>query len=191
MGTRCDFYTVNDTKKLVWVGSYGWDGNPGGVQEMMGIHKSTSQGNYVKRIVDYLKANDGYIAGEDGWPWPWETSATTDYYYIFHEDKVYVGAWGGELVEINIYLKHEDSICEEEDGFEEYFSGVKFELPDMSKIQKVDYGKGSGIMVFGGPAQRISKDEFKGKLYALFDEYGGVASCNIKYKDDEVKKCQC
>jgi len=31
--------------------------------------------------------------------------------------------------------------------------------------------------------KRMSLDEFKGKLYALLDEYGQVESFKIKYKD--------
>ncbi len=149
MGTRCDFYIMKKKPKLIWMGSYGWDGYPSGEPEGMGLHKVNNEEDFKSRILSFLEEKQGYIAGKDGWPWPWDNSKTTDFYYIFFEGKVYVSCFGGGLIEINDYLENEEKINDEED-IDKLIVDLDYELPDMSKIKKVDLGKSSGIITIGG-----------------------------------------
>lgn len=139
---------MKEDGSLEWVGSYGWDGYPGGVPKKMGLLTVKNETDYRANILEFLEEHDGYIADKHGWPWPWDNSGTTDYYYIFHEGRVLVSCFDW-LVEINDYMKHADSIADEDgDVIERIVVDIAFTLPDMSVIKKVDFGKGSGVMMF-------------------------------------------
>lgn len=149
MGTRCDFYTMEKDKKMIWIGSYGWDGYPDGPVKDIGLHKVKSIDEFKKTVLDFLEDKEGYISGKNGWPWPWDTSATTDYSYIFFEGNVYVSCYGSALIEINDYLENDDAIGDEDQEIlDKIYAGIGFSFPDMSKIKDVDMGEASGTMVF-------------------------------------------
>lgn len=150
MGTRCDFYVMDESKKLEWVGSYGWDGNPSGVPKDINFDKIDREDNFIYNVKTFLKEHEGYIVGKDGWPWPWDNSCTTDYTYIFYKGKIYVSNYGSKLIEYNDYLKYEEDIDDEnEEVLSKIIISLDIKFPDMSKIKNVDLGKSSGTMVFG------------------------------------------
>ena len=169
MGTRSDFYVMNKKKALIWVGSYGWDGDPEGVPKDMSLDKIDSEEDFKKKVIEYLEEHDGYISGKNGWPWPWEDSGTTDYYYFFYEGDVWCGGiYVGEgtyTLKLRDYMDNLKEFDDGEDCEEQVekkaekisFKG-EYSLPDMSKIQDVDFGRSSGVMVFGSkPSQKTGE----------------------------------
>ena len=87
-------------------------------------------------VAEFLKKEDG-TTPEMGWPWPWETSRTTDYSYAFDGDKCWASGFGSPWFDP---LKEQP----EED------KGAKPVFPDMTSKQKVTFGKRSGLIVIGG-----------------------------------------
>ena len=88
MGTRADFYIRRESKPLEpsdWVGSIAWDGYPGGIPKTVLKAKTTAA---FRRALRELQQRDDWTSPKEGWPWPWETSATTDYVYVFSNGKV-------------------------------------------------------------------------------------------------------
>jgi hypothetical protein len=121
MGTRADFYIKTKDKDsddfdYEWLGSIGWDGYPSGIDKS--ILKATRIKDYRILVKDYIVQEGGTLP-EQGWPWPWKTSATTDYAYILYRGKVWASCFGGLLFDP---LKREP---------------MPPEYPDMSEIQKV------------------------------------------------------
>jgi hypothetical protein len=134
MGTRADFY-VGRGEKAEWLGSIAWDGYPGGIDPK--LLKSESEEDYRYRVKEFLKREDGTLP-EDGWPWPWEDSRTTDYAYAFDEGKVWASCFGNKWFNP---LKKEP----------EHKDVKEAEFPNMKAIQKVTLGKRSGVIVLGLP----------------------------------------
>ena len=78
MGTRADFY-VGRGEKAEWIGSIAWDGYPDGMPDS--LLAATSTEGYLQEVTDFFKERDDVTLPEDGWPWPWDDSGTTDYSY--------------------------------------------------------------------------------------------------------------
>lgn len=85
MGTRADFYlrSGKQLKKEDWLGSIAWDGYPEGMPDA--LLKAKSKKEFLKELAIFFRDRDDVTRPDEGWPWPWETSATTDYTYIFSE----------------------------------------------------------------------------------------------------------
>lgn len=81
MGTRADFYVGTGTD-AEWIGSISYDGHPGRApREALG---SVSEAAFRRAVEDLLADPDVLSTRpEEGWPWPWEDSGTTDYAYAW------------------------------------------------------------------------------------------------------------
>lgn len=82
MGTRADFYIFKEDHKLEWVGSVANDGYPDN-EDLTSILKAVSLGDFLTHVEALLEQTPSATSPEDGWPWPWEDSGTTDYAYVF------------------------------------------------------------------------------------------------------------
>lgn len=135
MGTRADFYIKKaDEKELVWLASIAWDGYPDGIDK--DILNAKNQTDYIANLQKFLSTRDDVTLPEQGWPWPWDNSNTTDYGYCFHDGKVHANCFGhgwhnpkSKADEPKIVWDHE--------------------YPDMKDIKNVRYDKGSGIILIG------------------------------------------
>jgi hypothetical protein len=88
MGTRADFY-VGCGPNAEWLGSIAWDGyqfaeHPD-EHELM---QAKSEPQFRQAVSDLLHSTEDSTTPEQGWPWPWKTSATTDYVYWFMDGHV-------------------------------------------------------------------------------------------------------
>lgn len=135
MGTRADFY-VGIGKEAEWLGSIAWDGYPSGIARE--VKSATTQQEFRQAVSDFLKDREDATHPEDGWPWPWEDSATTDYAYAFHDSKVKASCFGSAW--FNPRRKQPENP-----------KGPAAEFPNMKEQQNVTYGKRSGLMVFVSP----------------------------------------
>jgi len=87
VGTRADFY-VGRGHDAEWIGSIGYDGWPDGAPRP----------TLTKATEEWFRFSVAIIADvrpEDGWPWTWKDSGTTDYAYAFEGGRVYCSASGG------------------------------------------------------------------------------------------------
>ena len=165
MGTRADFY-VGRGAQAEWLGSIAWDGYPDGIaprgEEMERLtpfsppsHKnvewpegqslfdSTTEAEFRERLTRFFRYRDDVTLPADGWPWPWETSHTTDYAYAFDDGSVWTSCFGRPWVDARLPESSDDN--DDDDNEPE---GERPIFPDMTDRQNVTFGKRSGVMIF-------------------------------------------
>lgn len=160
MGTRADFY-VGRGADAEWIGSIAWDGYPEGiiprgehkaprwpggreyhVDETWpageGLFDAQSEPEFRSRLERFFLHRDDVTRPNHGWPWPWETSHTTDFAYAFDGGCVWASKFGCE------WWPAAEEVPE---GDRPAMSGDAF--PDMSRVQNVTLGKRSGVIAIG------------------------------------------
>lgn len=123
MGTRADFYlrSGRQLKKEDWLGSIAWDGYPEGMPKA--LLRAKSKEKFLKELEAFFCDRKDVTRPDEGWPWPWETSAITDYTYIFSETS--------NKVTYRCFDK-------------------KTKFPDMTSLTRVQLGSAkSGVIVIG------------------------------------------
>jgi hypothetical protein len=138
MGTRADFY-VGRGRDAEWLGSITWDGYPGGIDDA--VLEAPSEAIFREKLVEFLKREDATLP-EQGWPWPWDDSKTTDYAYAFDEGKVWVSCFGRTLETLDDHYKR----CKEESRRDLPKDAV---FPNMKERKNVTMGKRSGLIIVG------------------------------------------
>lgn len=133
MGTRADFYIGRD-KSAEWLGSIAMDGYPDDPGHPKVLRDVNSKDDFRSRVDEILTVEHA-THPQQGWPWPWDNSATTDYAYAFDdaEKAVYVSRFGGPWVNARSLSINEEP-----------------EFPDMSDRKNLTLGKRSGVIVVGG-----------------------------------------
>lgn len=143
MGTRADFY-IRTPEGLAWQASVAYDGYD--VEEMTeqnarktkrnkscwNLRHAKNETDFKAALATYLSHRDDATVTDDGWPWPWKDSCTTDRAYVFENGGVRCFAWGKEIVPGN-----DDAEGPMPEGG----------WPDMTSIQNVTLGPRSGVMI--------------------------------------------
>lgn len=133
MGTRADFY-VGRGEQAEWLGSIAWDGHP--ESQPSRLLYATTERQFRAEVEIYLSERDDATNPEQGWPWPWDDSHTTDYSHAFEDNKVWATCFG--------YFWF-DPLGEYPDRDDETKHTV---FPDMSARKNVQRsGPGSGLIV--------------------------------------------
>lgn len=138
MGTRADFY-VGRGDTAEWLGSIAWDGYPAGLP--LRLLTSPSEEDYRRDISDFLDEREDATRVENGWPWPWKDSRTTDYAYAFHENNVWACPFGYYW-----YDAADDDPNVDDEG-EPTITEKTAVFPDMTAVQNVTLGGRSGLIV--------------------------------------------
>ena len=134
MGTRADFYIGNPEQNPEWIGSIAYDGYPCGVPGHLLI--SVNQEVYRELFRRFCDGRDDVTLPEQGWPWPWKNSQTTDYAYCLFDGKVHAYSFGhGPFNPLGSY----------EENYEMSLPLRKF--PNMAAVRRVTWGRRSGLMV--------------------------------------------
>lgn len=146
MGTRADFYDKQGVD-AEWLGSIAMDGYPDGVfgDAPYLFTEPVSAEEWRTWVAEFL-ANDKYATlPEQGWPWPWENSQTSDYAYALHDGRVtgcsFGYSWFVVDPEAECYGEPDEEAPDEKEPF-----------PDMSSRMNVTYGPRSGLIVLSFPA---------------------------------------
>jgi hypothetical protein len=133
-----------------WIGSVAWDGYPSGSTASIdnyGILRAASEAEFLAGVATMAAARDDFTSPEMGWPWPWVDSSGTDYAYAFDGDKVYVSREdynnNADWVEASAF--EAGNLTDEQ--VEALPSCGEIAFPDMTDIQKVDFGSRSGLLV--------------------------------------------
>lgn len=82
MATRADFW-MGCGKDAEWLGSIAFDGYEWAEDEACALRQATTPDAYRDAVAEILANREDATHPSDGWPWPWDTSATTDYAYYF------------------------------------------------------------------------------------------------------------
>lgn len=135
MGTRADFYVGRD-EKAEWLGSIGRDGYRDGIPDS--ILEAKSEAEYRAAVSDFFSARKDATTPNMGWPWPWDTSATTDCSYWFFDGQVWDEAGGYCPVSERAFNDDGEPVNSNRDQ-------IKF--PDMSDRKNVTLGARSGLIV--------------------------------------------
>jgi len=98
MGTRADFY-VGRGKDAEWLGSIAMDGYPHEPGHPVALLHITDRAKYRRAVRKILREVRHATTPDQGWPWPWENSQTTDYAYAFDvgrdgKGRVYASCFG-------------------------------------------------------------------------------------------------
>lgn len=143
MGTRADFY-IGRGVGAEWLGSIGWDGYPEVVMDYekgLHVHPPVSKELFRVSVMDFLRSRDDATFPEDGWPWPWEDSRTTDYAYAWDGGSVWVSYFGSEWRKWPF------------DHDSEWKEFPKMKFPNMKSRQRVTFGERSGLVIFRLPPE--------------------------------------
>ncbi len=132
MGTRADFY-VGKGKRMEWLGSVAWDAYPSGIPKELRTSKSLAK--YKEAVAHFLANRDDATLPKMGWPWPWDSSHTTDYAYTFSGGRVWASGFGARWFRAT--RKRE-------------FQTGKVWFPNMKGCKRVTLGPRSGLMVITG-----------------------------------------
>lgn len=91
MASKADFY-VGRGVESEWLGSIEWDGMPVGIPEK--IRTASGEDEYREAVSEFLKYRPDSHLPEQGWPWKWDTSLSTNYSYAFDGDRVFACCFG-------------------------------------------------------------------------------------------------
>jgi len=149
MGTRADFY-VGRGEDAEWLGSIAWDGYPSGTDD--GLLSAASEKQFRHHLARFLSTRDDATLPEMGWPWPWETSHTTDFAYAFDDGRVWGSSFGAPWFEVDIAADgYGDPEWEDEKDLSHLPPTV---FPNMSTRRMAVVGsKRSGVMTVSLPPE--------------------------------------
>lgn len=140
MGTRADYY-VGRGEHAEWLGSTGSDGYPGGMSDtdLLGCIDET---DFRDVIASQFANRRDFTSPDEGWPWPWEDSHTTDYSYAFDGGAVWVSCFGHSWKSPSDAMANDAWDDEDDDDKPTIF-------PNMKDRMNVQFGgPKSGMMVF-------------------------------------------
>ena len=143
MGTRADFYKGRGAN-AEWIASIAWDGYPDGIPD--NVKSAKTEEDYAAALSAFLSKRDDVSRPDDGWPWPWESSHTTDFAYAFDSGQVFAACFGSGWLPADAIPDETDY---DDEGVWEKAGTVEF--PNMKHRQQVTMGKRSGLIVFSAP----------------------------------------
>jgi hypothetical protein len=135
-----------------WVGSVAWDGYPTGTSDSIdnyGILNAASEEEFLAGVARMAEVRKDFTSPEKGWPWPWADSSMTDYAYAYDSGKVYVSRedYNNNCDWVDAAAFEAGNLTDEE--FDSLPSCGPALYPDMTAIQKVDFGDRSGVIFAG------------------------------------------
>lgn len=153
MGTRADFY-VGKGAEAEWIGSIGWDGYRGGIDDA--VLTAHSEKEYRAAVAKFFADRDDVTLPDQGWPWPWDDSGTSDCSYWFFGGRCWDACWyaPGEYRYAPCDKPEPDwgaDGASEEEQFREWLNDSEAVIyPDMSARKNVTFGNRSGLIVVAG-----------------------------------------
>jgi hypothetical protein len=139
VGTRADFY-VGRGAECEWIGSIAWDGYPDGIDS--DVLEADTEESYRATMAHFFASRDDVTMPDMGWPWPWDTSHTTDFAYALDEGTVYASRFGDPWQPAVLWLRDEQE--DEPEGEAPIFH-------DMSERKNIRWDRGSGLMIISAP----------------------------------------
>ena len=136
MGTRADFY-MGKNETAEWLGSIAWDGYREGIPDP--ILKATDETVFRDLVTAFIAAREDGTKPEQGWPWPWDDSGTTDCSYWFDNGEVWQAHWRGPYIRVS------------EPETDDEPTGEPVSFPNMSSRKNVTLGKRSGVIIVRSP----------------------------------------
>lgn len=140
MGTRADFY-VGRGEQAEWLGSIAFDGNPGAREAS--LLNAVTEADYRAAVeAEFIESRNHCTRPDQGWPWPWDDSRTTDYAYAFDGGKVHASCFGHAWFDPTAPIPEDEEDADLKGGKVAVF-------PNMKSVAKPTLGKRSGCIVVG------------------------------------------
>ena len=151
MGTRADFY-IGRGSDAEWIGSIAYDGDPEG--QPRAVFGAKTKKSYRAKVSKLLSSLDDATLPEQGWPWPWDDSGTSDAAYAWDDKQLWICYGDGWINENqHIAIQEATQILEkaglETDWLPERWVEEDPDFPDMSERKNVTLGPRSGMMFIG------------------------------------------
>lgn len=153
--TRADFY-VGRGLLAEWLGSMAMDGYPDGhPKPLLQIQSADA---FRKGVTDVLASVRHATTPDQGWPWPWGDSRTTDFAYAFDGDRVWICRYGCGWLDwpelVRRQRMHDEwdlrtELPDPSDPEPEVWPHEEVEFPDMTSLQSVSFGARSGLIILG------------------------------------------
>jgi hypothetical protein len=143
MGTRADFY-VGRGEGAVWLGSIAMDGHPDSHVQDHKLAECDDELHFRARVANLLADVSHSTLPEQGWPWPWKNSHTTDYAYTFADGKALVSCFGQEWSPLAGYIEMTE---EQHDALADKAADVPRDMSAIASMAEPGSAR-SGIMVF-------------------------------------------
>jgi hypothetical protein len=90
MPTGADLY-IGDQDRAEWLGSYMYDGEPWFLAKEIVLARGVQE--YREAVSNHLVQRNDATLSYQGWPWPWNSSRTTDYAYTWKDGAL----WGSNF----------------------------------------------------------------------------------------------
>ena len=101
-GTAADFYIMN-LKEYEWLGSIAAHGYPWAGKISISLLKSTNEKKFREEVRNCISKTAEIIFPNLGWPWPWPDSNSTNFTYVFYNEKVYASEFGSRWFDPTIF----------------------------------------------------------------------------------------
>ena len=137
MGTRADFW-IGYGPEASWLGSVAWDGDQWLQPELAALKSEAAFRQFVQ---DILAGDDSATRPEQGWPWPWEDSTTTDYAYVFEQPTKVAAKQTGHVVVYKFGTRVWAKGKHLANGRKQY------DWRNMRDVQQIDFGQRSGLII--------------------------------------------
>lgn len=151
MGTRADFYAGKGAE-AEWLGSIAWDGDRDGIPESI-LH-AKDEAVFRAEVASFIAGREDGTKPEDGWPWPWDDSGTTDCHYWHFDGRTWEGR-GEDRRYGEVYVPADEPEPDWDSGEEDELYAAwlgnreKVVFPNMSARKSVTMGKRSGVIMVG------------------------------------------
>lgn len=147
MGTRADFYVGRDPETMEWLGSIAWSGYPGGIPSS--VLQADTEGEYRAAVAAMLAGRDDGTTPDQGWPWPWDDSRTSDYAYTFDADDDGAPTYPGVPAAFVWFTGADDQWVRASEG-DHGAPGPRARFPNMRARKNVTLGRRSGVILVRG-----------------------------------------
>jgi hypothetical protein len=109
--------------------------------------KARDRRAFRKAVKEFFAGRDDATLPEQGWPWPWEDSRTSDHAYAYDEGKVWVSSFGRRYITVRQYFS---LMGKSDEKVHAYYNDPKDEVfPNMKDRQAMTFGPRSGLLVIG------------------------------------------
>lgn len=155
MPTRADFW-VGEGEDAEWLGSIPWDGYPDGIEQR--IIAASTESEYRTEVTLFLTSSNDTTMPDQGWPWPWSDSRTTDYAYLWLDGRVWASHFGDAMFLVQPELDDHGE-PDQDDPHPKVVVRGRPSYPAVIAPRNVRFPEGSGFITLSIPGPRTKTEE--------------------------------
>lgn len=163
MGTYADFYIGTKPETMEYLGSLFWDGYPDNDEIKALFKQCTTKKTYRNEVIKFIGEQEGALADSGGWPFPWNSSETSDWAYTWTKDGIKCSA-ENRWTDYWAWIAHEEKVAElwkssphEDEPPFPFTNEPDCDFPDMTAKRKQVRMDGLIIVAAGGVVDMETK----------------------------------